>query len=70
MSVTVSINGTSHSLSDDSTVADAAALFGVTAGDCGIAAAVNGRVVPRRDWTSTPLQDGATVEVVRATAGG
>ncbi|MDH3226143.1 MAG: sulfur carrier protein ThiS [Thermoleophilia bacterium] len=70
MSVNVSINGTSHSLSEDSTLADAASLFGVTPGESGIAAAVNGRVVPRRNWTSTPLGNGAIVEVVRATAGG
>ncbi len=70
MSVKVSINGTTHSLSESSTVADAAALFGVTPAECGIAAAVDGRVVRRRDWASTTLTDGSTVEVVRATAGG
>jgi thiamine biosynthesis protein ThiS len=70
MSVDVSINGTDHSLPDGSTVADAAALFGVTPGECGIAAAVDGRVVRRKDWTATPLRDGTAVEVVRATAGG
>jgi sulfur carrier protein len=70
MTIKVSINGTAHSLSDDSTVADAAELFGVTPAECGIAAAINGEVVRRRDWGTTPLADGCTVEVVRATAGG
>lgn len=36
----------------------------------GVAAAVDGDVVPRRDWDDTPLQEGATVEVVAAVQGG
>ena len=36
----------------------------------GVAAAVNGEVVPRRAWTDTPLADGSVVEVVTAVQGG
>jgi sulfur carrier protein len=36
----------------------------------GVAAALNGEVVPRRAWPDTPLADGAVVEVVTAVQGG
>ncbi|NEU13861.1 sulfur carrier protein ThiS [Methylobacterium sp. BTF04] len=36
----------------------------------GIAIAVNGRVVRRRDWAATALGDGDRVEIVRAMQGG
>jgi sulfur carrier protein len=36
----------------------------------GVAAAVNGEVVPRRAWPDTTLADGAVVEVVTAVQGG
>jgi sulfur carrier protein len=36
----------------------------------GIAIALNGRVVRRRDWAATPLADGDRVEIVRAMQGG
>lgn len=36
----------------------------------GVAAAVNGEVVPRRAWPDTLLADGAVVEVVTAVQGG
>jgi len=36
----------------------------------GIAVALNGKVVPRRDWSSTRLADGDSVEVVGAVQGG
>ena len=36
----------------------------------GVAAAVDGAVVPRRAWPDTPLADGAVVEVVTAVQGG
>jgi thiamine biosynthesis protein ThiS len=32
--------------------------------------ALDGRVVPRREWGATVVADGACVEVVRAAAGG
>jgi sulfur carrier protein len=36
----------------------------------GVAAAVNGDVVPRGSWAATPLRDGDQVEVVTAVQGG
>jgi sulfur carrier protein len=36
----------------------------------GIAVAVDGQVVPRSAWRSSPLPDGAHVEIVTAVAGG
>src|SRR5690606_28889300 len=42
----------------------------VTAADRGVAVAVGGEVVPKAEWATTVLADGATVEVVRAAAGG
>jgi sulfur carrier protein len=36
----------------------------------GIAVALNGAVVPRTDWPTTKLQDGDSVEIVRARQGG
>jgi sulfur carrier protein len=42
----------------------------VTGQPSGVAAAVNGEVVPRRAWPGTTLQDGDQVEVVTAVQGG
>ena len=36
----------------------------------GVAVAVEGEVVPREDWSSTALVDGARVEVLAAIQGG
>jgi sulfur carrier protein len=36
----------------------------------GIAVALNGSVVPRAEWPTTPLNPGDSVEIVRARQGG
>lgn len=36
----------------------------------GVAVALNGAVVPRAQWDSTPLKAGDAVEIVRARQGG
>ena len=36
----------------------------------GVAVALEGEVVPRQDWASTPVDEGARVEVVAAIQGG
>jgi sulfur carrier protein len=36
----------------------------------GVAAAVNGEIVPRRSWPATLVSDGDQVEVVTAVQGG
>ena len=66
----VALNGTERDLAEGATVADAAALVGVRAGDRGVAAALDGEVVPTGRWEETPVHEGARVEVVRAAAGG
>jgi sulfur carrier protein len=68
VSVQVKLNGEPHELPDGATLAEAVAQ--VTALASGVAAAVNGDVVPRGSWAATPLCDGDQVEVVTAVQGG
>jgi sulfur carrier protein len=42
----------------------------LTGAPSGVAAAVNGEVLPRRAWAATPLADSDQVEVVTAVQGG
>jgi sulfur carrier protein len=52
-------------------VADAVALISPSAADRrGYAVAVGGEVVPRGEWATTALADGANIEVVAAIQGG
>ncbi|HLQ55851.1 MAG TPA: sulfur carrier protein ThiS [Streptosporangiaceae bacterium] len=62
------INGTAHELGAGTSVGDAVRL--VTTSASGIAAAVNGEVVRRACWDSTPVADGDLVEVITAAQGG
>ena len=64
----VTVNGDNRELPPGTTLADLIAQ--VTASARGIAAAVDGEVVPRRAWPDTPLADGSVVEVVTAVQGG
>lgn len=66
----VHVNGTETDLPDGSTVLAVAALRGVGPTDPGVAVAVDGHVVRRATWATTPINDGAVVEIVRAAAGG
>jgi len=68
VSVPVTLNGEPRDLPDGSTVAHAVAEL--TAAPSGVAAAVNGEVVPRGSWAVTALRDGDQVEVVTAVQGG
>jgi sulfur carrier protein len=68
MSVQLKLNGEPHELPDGATVADAVAAL--TDQASGVAAAVNGDVVPRGSWAATSLRDGDQVEVVTAVQGG
>ena len=68
MSVQVKLNGEPDELPDDATLAEAVAQ--VTDLATGVAAAVNGDVVPRGSWATAPLRDGDQVEVVTAVQGG
>jgi sulfur carrier protein len=62
------INGRPHEAKAAISLAQAVALL--TTADQGVAAALNGEVVRRSAWGSTPLADGDQVEVVTAVQGG
>jgi sulfur carrier protein len=66
--MTLTVNGDERELPPGTTLAG---LIGqLTASARGIAAAVDGEVVPRRAWPDTKLADGAVVEIVTAVQGG
>ena len=68
MMVEVKLNGEPRELPEGTTVAQAVAQLTVLS--TGIAAAVNGDVVPRGSWAATLLRAGDQVEVVTAVQGG
>ena len=68
MSVRVTVNGRPREFPAGTTVAELVAT--VTGLATGVAAAVNGEVVPRRSWPGTQLHGGDQVEVVTAVQGG
>jgi sulfur carrier protein len=70
MSLSVTINGDRRELPAGTTVAGiVASLPGAPEGR-GVAVAVEGEVVPRAQWPTTELRDGASIEVVVAVQGG
>ena len=66
--IRVSVNGVDRSLAASASLADAVAT--VVAVPQGVAAALNGEVVPRRAWPATAVAEGDAVEVVTAVQGG
>jgi sulfur carrier protein len=66
--MTVVVNGSAFELADGATAAAAVRLL--TSAPGGVAVAVNGQVVRRSAWDSTPLADGDHVEVLTAVQGG
>jgi sulfur carrier protein len=66
----VLVNGEPRAFPPRATVADAVRASGAPEEARGIAVAVDGNVVPRGQWTSTPLGDGQRVEVLQAVQGG
>jgi sulfur carrier protein len=65
----VLVNGKAREFSAGETVAGVmAAVEGVPG--TGVAVAVDGEVVRRRDWGATELRDGSRLEVVVAVQGG
>jgi sulfur carrier protein len=67
MSRSVTVNGSRESF-EAATVAELVEARALNA--AGVAVAINGRVVPRAAWPTTPLAEGDTVEIVRAMQGG
>ncbi len=55
---------------DAQTVLGLLASLGVDESRTGVAVALNEEVVRRSQWIETPLSDGDTVELLRATQGG
>ena len=68
--MTIWVNGEDRELNAGATIADAVEATGASADGRGIAAAVDGEVVPRNRWSETALADGQRVEVVQAVQGG
>jgi sulfur carrier protein len=66
--VEIVINGQQHQVADEVSLAGAVSL--VTTAATGVAAAVNGDVVRRAAWESTPLAAGDQIEVLTAVQGG
>ena len=66
----VVLNGRPAELPQGATVRDAVVAAGAGADERGIAVALDGTVVPRSAWDATTLDEGAQLEVLRATAGG
>ena len=66
----VILNGEPHELREGTTVEGAVEITGAPAEGSGVAAAVDGEVVPRGEWSTTRLSDGQRVEVLQAVQGG
>lgn len=66
--MTVTVNGEARDVPAGTTVEQLVAQL--TDAPSGVAAAVNGDVLPRRAWASTPLTDRDELEVVTAVQGG
>ena len=64
----VLVNGVVTPVAADATLAVVLAAHGVP--ERGVAVALSGEVVPRAAWPSTPLREGAVVEVLTAVQGG
>ena len=66
----ITVNGSPAELDDGTMVTDAVVSAGHGGGAFGVAVAVNGEVVPRTGWSTTPLREGDRVEVLVAAQGG
>ena len=68
--MTVMVNGEARELPPGTTVRGLLDALAVPGGASGVAVAVDAEVVPRGEWDSTELDEGARVEVLRAIQGG
>jgi sulfur carrier protein len=68
--MTIWLNGHASELEAGVSLADAIRALVAPLDGRGIAAAVDGEVVPRDRWPGTELADGQRVEVVQAVQGG
>jgi sulfur carrier protein len=68
--MTVVVNGERRELPAGTTVRGLLDALAVPGGASGVAIAVDAEVVPRGEWETTELDEGARVEVLRAIQGG
>jgi sulfur carrier protein len=68
--MTVTVNGEPRQLVPGTTVAELVDQLDVPAGHRGVAVAVDAEVVPRTEWDTTEVPDGARVEILVAIQGG
>jgi sulfur carrier protein len=66
----VMLNGREAELGDNATVLTAVESLDLPAAGRGVAVAVDAEVVPRTQWNTHKLDEGARVEVLRAIQGG
>ena len=66
----VVLNGSEAELADGATVLTAIEALDLPAAGRGVAVAVDAEVVPRTQWDTHKLDEGARVEVLRAIQGG
>ena len=66
----VLLNGSETDLGDGATVQTAVDALDLPAAGRGVAVAVDAEVVPRTQWQTHALNDGARIEVLRAIQGG
>jgi sulfur carrier protein len=64
------VNGRPTQGHDDATVAQLLAVLGVDREARGVAVAVDGEVIPRREWPDRTVPGGARVEALTAMQGG
>lgn len=64
------LNGNPREQGAGQTLADVLALLGLERDARGVAVAVDGEVVPRAQWGTLALKEGARVEVLTAMQGG
>ncbi len=69
MSTQITLNGEATQLVGEN-VTDLLVCAGLDPTRRGIAVAVNGAVVPRREWPRHAIRDGDLVEIVKPFAGG
>jgi sulfur carrier protein len=68
--VTIWLNGHASDVTEGTTLADAIDAMIAPLDGRGVAAAVDGEVVPKAQWKDTTLADGQHIEVVQAVQGG
>jgi sulfur carrier protein len=66
----VLLNGAEAELADGATVRTAVDALDLPAAGRGVAVAVDAEVVPRTEWDTHKLDEGARVEILRAIQGG